>query len=437
MNDIVQQTTDSISPVSDLSDYIKLLKDYPSSDYIFRGEHCYIDNDDANNVTMAYEKRLSGAFRKTEAVENRSSIFIRFMKRIEKYYELIGHRLSDVEREHFIAFSQHHWLPTNLLDITSAPLVALFMACDGATENGHVYIFDKDYMDVTDILAGFAYSDTLEQDFIELLINDNRIAVEIFFALLKKHISETFYGGTKSYNLDSTSWDIRKPSQQTNERICRLYNCCAKLYEYRRTENGAFIDDIYSDGEFERRNLPKIDAIGYNELLTLCNHEQAEHFHRLANGILQDECMKKFPVMPDLKYWQIQWPSLYLILLAYFLKRGRSVFADGKSNFCYGCEVESCNGKPTLLPNLVYKPKITFDRARAQQGFFIYQPYIKTDSYDNSDIALFQETVCVKEIKIEKTPEILRQLDEIGINRGTIYGDYDSIAKYIKERDHY
>lgn len=197
-DDNMQSVINNDKPISDLSDYIKLLKGYPSSAYIFRGEHCFIEKNDETKTPKSHEKRLSGAFRKEETVENRDSIFVHFMKRVDEYYELIGHRLSDVEREHFIAFSQHHWLPTNLLDITSAPLVALFMACDGATNNGHVYIFDKDYMDVTDILAGFAHSDTLEQDFIELLINDNRIAVEKFFALLKKHISETFYGSKKN-----------------------------------------------------------------------------------------------------------------------------------------------------------------------------------------------------------------------------------------------
>lgn len=145
--------------------------------------------------------------------------------------------------------------------------------------------------------------------------------------------------------------------------------------------------------------------------------------------------MEKFPNIPDLKGWQVQWPTLYLIHLVYFLKRGKSVFTDGKTNFCRNCGMQSCDERPAILPNMVYKPKISFDRARAQQGFFIYQPYIKTGEHDNNDIALFQETICIKEIKIENAKDILKQLDECGINRATIYGDYDSIARYVKDRD--
>lgn len=433
MSDNTRQTLNSKKAVSNLSDYVKLLKNYPSADYIFRGEHCFVENE-KDKTPKPHEKRLSSAFRKTETVDNRDSIFINFMTKIDEYYGHIGHRLSDVEREHFIAFSQHHWLPTNLLDITSSPLVALFMACDGATNNGHVYIFDKDYIDITDILSEFSKAGFLEQNLIEFLVNDDITILQKMFRLLKKHIHETFYGGKKSYNVNSTSYDIMKPSRQTNERICKLYYCCMKLYEYRRTASGAFMEDLYNNGLFDRRNLPEVKIIEYNELLCLGNYEQSEYFYSLFNGIMQDICMENFPNIPDLQGWQIQWPTLYLTLLVYFLKKGRNVFSDGRTNFCSNCEVQSCDGKPAFLPNLVYKPKITFDRARVQQGFFIYQPYMKTDSYDNSDIALFQETVCVKEIKIIKTKEILRQLDEIGINRGTIYGDYDSIAKYIKER---
>ena len=88
----------------------------------------YVDNE--NN---RYEKRQASAFRKSG----------NFMQSINEYYSLIGHRISETERQNFLAFSQHHGLPTSLLDVTSNPLYALFFACHEAKENGYVYIFSK------------------------------------------------------------------------------------------------------------------------------------------------------------------------------------------------------------------------------------------------------------------------------------------------------
>jgi len=429
------QLADKNNVIRSLADYMNLLESFPSSTYIFRGEHYFIDDTEKDPKPKPHEKRLSSAFRTTETVENRDSIFVDFIQRVDEFYSLVGHRLSDVEKENFIAFSQHHWLQTNLLDITSSPLVALFMACDGRHEAGTVFIFDKDYIDVTDILYEFSKAGMIEQDLTRFLTNGDEFILGRMFRLLQKHISETFYGGKTIYNVGSTVYDVMEPLQQTKERICKLYHCCARLYEHRRTDNGFYMEALLDTEVHHRRKaLPEVKIVGYNEILAMSRHEQAERVVELVNGIMQEECMDTFPQIPHLQGWQIQWPSLYLIMLVYFLKKGNYVFGNGRTNFCKDCEVHDCTGKPAFLPNLIYKPKVTFGRARGQHGFFIYQPYIRTGGTEDSDIALFQETVCIKEVKIEETKKILKQLDYIGVNRGTIYGDYDNIAKYLKEK---
>ena len=150
-----------------LSDYISLLQKYPSTNYAFRGENAL------------FNKRLAGAFRgKTEclsstitedgAIRNEGTLEgcssnDSALTAIDDYYSQVSHRISDIEKENFIAFAQHHWLPTNLIDITSAPLVALFMACYEAKSEGYVYIFDKSYfIDITKIISMFPRESILD-----------------------------------------------------------------------------------------------------------------------------------------------------------------------------------------------------------------------------------------------------------------------------------
>lgn len=67
--------------------------------------------------------------------------------------------LTTNEYTHILAFAQHHGLPTNLLDVTTNPLVALFFAChqkDKKESDGYVYCFEETTADITAVVnAGF------------------------------------------------------------------------------------------------------------------------------------------------------------------------------------------------------------------------------------------------------------------------------------------
>lgn len=72
---------------------------------------------------------------------------------------------------------------------------------------------------------------------------------------------------------------------------------------------------------------------------------------------------------------------------------------------------------------------------RNQQGLFIYQTYLSfVESVYDAEIVAKQRVWPNEIIVIENKEQILKELDFIGINKKFVYGDYDSIASYIKNK---
>lgn len=78
---------------------------------------------------------------------------------------------------------------------------------------------------------------------------------------------------------------------------------------------------------------------------------------------------------------------------------------------------------------------MSFKRGVNQKGLFVYQNFIsyKDATYDSYTLAIQKVNADVV-IKIEDKQKILKTLNLLNINERFVYGDFDSITKYIKSK---
>ena len=294
-------------------------EDYPriegllKPNYILRGEH----SDFGDTATT------SGAFRSSSQINSihDNSIYSDFRIARDVYYREVGHRLSAVERDNFTAFSQHHGLITNLLDVTYAPLTALFMACDKKDNDpAYVYIFE-DYVDVSEIMEKYP-----EQNIVDLLCSQDEYVVNHFFdALLKQ----------------SRHYQFR----QSTLLIC-LKNLIDNIYE-----NTITTGVIYPDKEFKQRvEAVNSNAKYFKEQVDVITFQNIEKLRELVEATQLKLDIKYYGTPEELAY-------VYVSLLVFYLRIASEV------------------GVGHFMPHMIYRPKLTFERARLQQGFFIIQPF--------------------------------------------------------------
>jgi len=381
--------TDNLKTIEGLSDYIKLLEEYPSADFTFRGEN------------SKYNERLAGAFRG----KSHGSL----IKSINEYYSAVGHRLSDIEKQNFLAFAQHYGLPTNLLDVTSNPLNALFFACYEAKENGYVYIFsNRNFIDITEIIEFFP-----RESVFDLFISGNPIAVNT----IHNSIREMFESMRGLLRFTGEAF-VMEGSSYISQLFCKLYCITRDKYSEKNQDvistvtYEELINSVKGDGVVRARELSP------NFYKTV--NAERELFEELLEVICKDDIMNDMSnskiLVDDLMY--------YIIFILYCFRVDYR--CNGNSDF---------KGYRELFPPMIYRPKITFERARQQQGYFVYMPYMAASGM-YSDIKIEMHNVShMQAVEVKNPAQVLYELDNVGVNYGTIYGDFDSIAKYIKEKN--
>ncbi|MCL2354019.1 MAG: hypothetical protein FWC69_05250, partial [Defluviitaleaceae bacterium] len=215
----------------------------------------------------------------------------------------------------------------------------------------------------------------------------------------------------KQYSI--ISGDERIGIKRKEEMFLKAYYLSKTFLENSKlTEENEIKDGILKEQEAFKRARDTIEAFDENEIIPY------DELKKIRDEILRGPIMRRFP------------------LELFDGSDGYNSFLDNESfiyiiMMFYCCNHDVISGRGLyLFPNMILRPKITFDRARHQQGFFIYQSYFAIEE----SILGFQEIPQNHIIEIKNTQEILAQLDAIGINYGTVYGDFDSIALNLKDK---
>lgn len=342
--------------IKSLSDYMKLFSSDKLTNYIYRGE------------PTNYHNTISSALRDGEYP---------FIQMKNEFKREIYHRLSEDERKDFLAFAQHHGIPTNLIDFTRSPLVALFFACQPFqsederfdSTRGFIYLLRNDLIDITDLLSSHE-----DDNFLKRLIQGEE---GIVFALYEKFVDfEKRYPETFHYYFKKLSDDW-------------------KYY---------FVD--MQPLTPKRSRFPKYDNGEYKWKI---NHKFiSEH-----TDVLQEIERKNGTVVLEVLE--------YTLMLQEFLHQ---ILINQATVWWLNC-----------MPNFLYTPYLSFERGRNQQGLFVYQAYLSFDEDIYDAHILSQQRVWPDYvIVVENKEKILQELDFLGINEKFIYGDYDNIARYIKRK---
>ena len=351
----------NILSVDSLQSFIELIEEYPSDRYFYRGEQ------------EKFKELTSSALRPYENGWAGSKEYP-FLKMLQEFYMETAQKLSEMQKSDFPAFAQHYGIPTNLLDVTSAPLISLFFACeDRSSSTGYIYLFDNDYIDITSLIHAHGQKTILN----DLFIEDNDGILE--FIPLFTEYAEKFPG--------------------------KFAQCCRNLIEAYLNAFGdmdvLFASELFLNLETElKKPLDQIDPFSV-----------ASYISNIDKTIPSEK----------LKGCDIVVLS-YLSLAKLFFILARST----------GVQIPPFD----FFPNFIYRPIMAFERGRSQNGFFFYQLYISYLNPEGDKRFLLSQKIQTTDIRFEisNKDKIMKSLDNIGVNRKTIFRDFDSIASYIKEK---
>lgn len=352
--------------ISTLGEYIEVIKKNNLQKHYYRGEN------------QEYPSISSSIIRDFVPTKDFNGLIDIYSDLLSAYYQEVGYELDTMQSENFLAFSQHHGLKTNLIDFTTAPLVALYFACDRKNydvSNGYVYLLsEEDTVDASEFLRNYSIKENSCYNVFSKLANKDEEVITEFRYLLEKYTG--LFSGKNPFDLvrDMAKTISMYPNFKKSNSYLKDRNSLAK-------KGG---DGILKIPNLVQKYIPNFNTLGgmgimeFTALLLIFFDDLATSFY--PNGIPYD----------------IPFPR---------------------------------------IPYFMYKTPLKFDRIRNQNGIFLYQAFLdyQTNAEEMGGL-MIQKIIPSFIIQVNDQKNIMEELDLVGINRNFIYGDFDSTAQYINEK---
>lgn len=439
-NDIVEKIE-----IKKLSEFIALLENGSYENMYFRGQpRDYSQEEpypDSGIVASCYRKQF----------KHNSNADLNNM--LHDYYFNLGHLLTETDKNNFLAYAQHHGLPTNLIDISSVSLVALYFACEKTyyddnkevslkrENDGHVYALKKDkFINISNQVSSRRidsfYNDLVQEG---IYSGDDKLTLVLFNNILKNYLEQNRRNFIDLFvenivlskdlietNKERFEEDLSPLIDKLNFYIEETYNSQPSYSVISAKEN---IATVIIERELRRDTLSYF--YNYAEWLRIIMEHILVKLYPEIEWYTEEEStieeIKYYGIKYKFNYEKIQYMSDEEIISVCFL-----------TFFIFLLDRVALNEtlKMPRFPYMLYKPEINFDRIRLQSGHFIYQNALYyRDNFKYEDVIINDSIRPDKiiTIKNKNKNQILKELDNIGINKMTLFEDPDKYAEYLKE----